>query len=102
MNLYLRLLLVWLRNIPAKKRHHSHGANSRFRVLPHDLDAFGHMNNGRYHQIMDDRANFIEYVRSLDGGDGGIELALSAARHVCLAGVGWGDASAEKAAVWAY
>ena len=53
MNLYLRLLLVWLRNIPAKKRHHSHGANSRFRVLPHDLDAFGHMNNGRYHQIMD-------------------------------------------------
>ena len=24
-----------------------------FRVWPHDLDAFGHMNNGRYLQIMD-------------------------------------------------
>ncbi len=53
MNLYLRLLLVWLRNIPETKRHYSHGAESRFRVLPHDLDAFGHMNNGRYLQIMD-------------------------------------------------
>lgn len=53
MNLYLRLLLVWLRNIAGAKRHHLHGAESRFRVLPHDLDAFGHMNNGRYLQIMD-------------------------------------------------
>lgn len=53
MNLYLRLLLVWLRNIAETKRHYSHGAESRFRVLPHDLDAFGHMNNGRYLQIMD-------------------------------------------------
>lgn len=53
MNLYLRLLLIWLRNIAGTKRHHSHGAESRFRVLPHDLDAFGHMNNGRYLQIMD-------------------------------------------------
>lgn len=53
MNLYLRLLLVWLRNIAGTKRHYSHGAESRFRVLPHDLDAFGHMNNGRYLQIMD-------------------------------------------------
>jgi len=53
MNLYLRLLLVWLRNIAEPKRHHSHSTGSRFRVLPHDLDAFGHMNNGRYLQIMD-------------------------------------------------
>ncbi|MBT8065816.1 MAG: thioesterase family protein [Gammaproteobacteria bacterium] len=53
MNLYLRLLLIWLRNIAGTKRHHSHGAESRFRVLPHDLDALGHMNNGRYLQIMD-------------------------------------------------
>jgi acyl-CoA thioesterase FadM len=53
MNLYLRLLLVWLRNIPGVKRHYSHTSESRFRVLPHDLDAFGHMNNGRYLQIMD-------------------------------------------------
>ena len=27
--------------------------DSTFRVWPHDLDAFGHMNNGRYLQIMD-------------------------------------------------
>jgi acyl-CoA thioesterase FadM len=53
MNLYLRLLLVWLRNFAETKRHYSHGTESRFRVLPHDLDAFGHMNNGRYLQIMD-------------------------------------------------
>lgn len=53
MNLYLRLILVWLRNIGHVKHPLSHGAESRFRVLPNDLDAFGHMNNGRYLQIMD-------------------------------------------------
>ena len=53
MNLYLRLLLVWLRNLTGAKRHYSCATESRFRVLPHDLDAFGHMNNGRYLQIMD-------------------------------------------------
>lgn len=53
MNLYVRLLLVWLRNLAAETRHFSHASQSRFRVLPHDLDAFGHMNNGRYLQIMD-------------------------------------------------
>ena len=53
MNLYLRLLLVWLRNLAGSRRHYSHTTRSWFRVLPHDLDAFGHMNNGRYLQIMD-------------------------------------------------
>lgn len=53
MNLYLRLLLVWLRNFGGHRQHYSHRCDSRFRVLPHDLDAFGHMNNGRYLQIMD-------------------------------------------------
>ncbi len=53
MNLYLRLLLVWMRNLTTAKQHFTHAAQSRFRVLPHDLDAFGHMNNGRYLQIMD-------------------------------------------------
>lgn len=53
MNLYLRLLMVWLRNLAGGRRHYLHAAESRFRVLPHDLDAFGHMNNGRYLQIMD-------------------------------------------------
>ncbi|MEZ5489528.1 MAG: thioesterase family protein [Gammaproteobacteria bacterium] len=52
-NLYLRLLLVLLKNMTVSPRHHSHACESRFRVLPHDLDAFGHMNNGRYLQIMD-------------------------------------------------
>jgi len=53
MNLYLRLLLMMLRNLSADRHHHTHICHSRFRVLPHDLDAFGHMNNGRYLQIMD-------------------------------------------------
>lgn len=53
MNLYLRLLVVMLRNLAREKLHFSHVAESRFWVLPHDLDAFGHMNNGRYLQIMD-------------------------------------------------
>ena len=53
MNLYIRLFMVWVRNIAVAKQHYSHGTESRFRVLPHDLDAFGHMNNGRYLQIMD-------------------------------------------------
>lgn len=53
MNLYLRLLVVMLRNLAREKLHFSHVAESRFRVLPHDLDAFGHMNNGRYLQIID-------------------------------------------------
>ena len=53
MNLYIRLFLVWLRNRRSDQQHFSHEAQSGFRVLPHDMDAFGHMNNGRYLQIMD-------------------------------------------------
>ena len=53
MNLYLRLLLIWLRNLRRDRLHYLHAAESAFRVLPHDLDALGHMNNGRYLQIMD-------------------------------------------------
>lgn len=53
MNLYLRLLMVLLKNLSRDKLHFSAAVESRFRVLPHDLDAFGHMNNGRYLQIMD-------------------------------------------------
>ena len=53
MNLYLRLLMVWLRNLAGDTQHFSHASDSQFRVLPHDLDTFGHMNNGRYLQIMD-------------------------------------------------
>lgn len=53
MNLYLRLLMVWLRSLTHSKQHYSRAIESAFRVMPHDLDAFGHMNNGRYLQIMD-------------------------------------------------
>lgn len=53
MNLYLRLLLIWLRNRGQVRHKLCHRADSRFRVLPNDIDAFGHMNNGRYLQIMD-------------------------------------------------
>lgn len=53
MNLYLRLLIVLLKNLGGQRRHHLEVTESSFRVLPHDLDAFGHMNNGRYLQIMD-------------------------------------------------
>ncbi len=53
MNLYLRLLLaLWSGN---RADHLQHNAlfKKTFRVWPHDLDIFGHMNNGRYLQIMD-------------------------------------------------
>lgn len=53
MNLYLRLLLTWLRSFGQDRLHYEQVAERHFRVLPHDLDAFGHMNNGRYLQIMD-------------------------------------------------
>jgi acyl-CoA thioesterase FadM len=53
MNLYLRLLWALLSSLPRDRLHYSSTAESAFRVLPHDLDAFGHMNNGRYLQIMD-------------------------------------------------
>lgn len=53
MNLYLRLLRVLLRGYLGNTIHYSSTVESQFRVLPHDLDAFGHMNNGRYLQIMD-------------------------------------------------
>lgn len=53
MNLYLRLLWAVLSSLARGRLHYSSMSESEFRVLPHDLDAFGHMNNGRYLQIMD-------------------------------------------------
>lgn len=53
MNLYVRLLLTLLSGFLGDRLHHEQAARTCFRVLPHDLDAFGHMNNGRYLQIMD-------------------------------------------------
>ena len=53
MNLYLRLLLALWTGTRAHRLEHDGLFRKVFRVLPHDLDAFGHMNNGRYLQIMD-------------------------------------------------
>ena len=53
MNLYFRLIRVLLGSLFDQDLHYSTTVRSRFRVWPHDLDAFGHMNNGRYLQIMD-------------------------------------------------
>ena len=53
MNLYVRLLLALWSGIRADRLQHNAVFKKSFRVWPHDLDAFGHMNNGRYLQIMD-------------------------------------------------
>lgn len=53
MNLYFRLLLNLLISRWQTRINTSETTNSRFRVWPQDIDVFGHMNNGRYLQIMD-------------------------------------------------
>lgn len=53
MNLYFRLLLNLLRSRWQPRIHTGETITSRFRVWPQDIDVFGHMNNGRYLQIMD-------------------------------------------------
>ncbi len=53
MNLYLRLLLAFLSAWRAPALHHAETTERSFRVWLHDIDLFGHMNNGRYLQIMD-------------------------------------------------
>lgn len=53
MNLYLRLFFALAGAWFDEKRHHRTASLKTFRVWPHDLDALGHMNNGRYLQIMD-------------------------------------------------
>jgi acyl-CoA thioesterase FadM len=53
MNLYFRLLRAYLYGLLGGGLDHETPAESRFRVWFNDLDALGHMNNGRYLQIMD-------------------------------------------------
>lgn len=53
MNLYLRLLLTFVSAWRAPSLHHGEISECTFRVWLHDIDLFGHMNNGRYLQIMD-------------------------------------------------
>ncbi len=53
MNLWLRLLWVWWRARGCKKIGVLEESRLHLRVLPTDLDIYGHMNNGRYLSIMD-------------------------------------------------
>lgn len=53
MNLYIRLLFTVLRALFEPKLSTRTECTQSFRVWPNDIDAFGHMNNGRYLQIMD-------------------------------------------------
>ena len=53
MNLYVRLLLSFLRAVSVRRIKTSDVAVQSFRVWPTDIDLYRHMNNGRYFQIMD-------------------------------------------------
>lgn len=54
MNLYLRVLIVFIRSFFKPRLTDIMGHSIlHFRVLPNDLDVNGHMNNGRYTTIMD-------------------------------------------------
>jgi len=53
MNLYFRLLIRLLSAMFSRSIQVTEKTQNHFRVLPSDIDLFGHMNNGRYLQIMD-------------------------------------------------
>ena len=53
MNLWIRLLKVWLGSMTRPKLGVLDESVVRLRVWPNDLDVYGHMNNGRYLTIMD-------------------------------------------------
>ena len=53
MNLYLRLIATIIRSLFESRFSTRAGCHQWFRVWPSDIDAFGHMNNGRYQQVMD-------------------------------------------------
>lgn len=53
MNLYFRLLAQLLRSLWQPVITTRDETRQWFRVLPQDIDVFGHMNNGRYLQMMD-------------------------------------------------
>jgi acyl-CoA thioesterase FadM len=54
MNLWLRLLwCILLQPFTSKLQVPSGVSTLNFRVMPHDLDAIGHMNNGRYLTMAD-------------------------------------------------
>lgn len=53
MNLYFRLLITLLRCWRLPRFSVGSTLTRKFHVLPNDLDLNGHMNNGRYHTIID-------------------------------------------------
>jgi len=53
MNLYLRLLLLFIKSTWKPKLSIIDKSVLKFRVLPNDLDINMHMNNGRFNSIMD-------------------------------------------------
>lgn len=53
MNLYLRLLRLWLKTRSGTARARLAPSLLRLRVWPNDIDLFGHVNNGRYLTLMD-------------------------------------------------
>jgi acyl-CoA thioesterase FadM len=52
-NLYLRLLWIWLHARLKPPIRLGDTIEIRLRVLPNDIDVVGHMNNGRYMTIID-------------------------------------------------
>ncbi len=100
MNLYLRLRMVWLRNLAGDPQHFSHAGDSQFRVLPHDLDTFGHMNNGRYRQHYgedsEEYADKMLYYWRYDLVDGNLVAARDKLRIVMREDI---DAN-EADAIW--
>jgi len=52
-NLYLRLLRLWLKVRRGSVEQQLNSSRLPLRVWPNDLDLFGHMNNGRYLTLMD-------------------------------------------------
>ena len=60
MNLYFRLILVWLRACFKPAIRIGDTIDMQLTVLPNDLDLNGHMNNGRYMTIID--LALVEYM----------------------------------------
>jgi acyl-CoA thioesterase FadM len=74
MNLYLRLIITFLHARWRPRLTMSDLIELRFRVWPNDLDANGHMNNGRFMTILDlgivdavVRSGFLKAITSLGG-----------------------------------
>lgn len=53
MNLWFRLLLTCLMSWRRSRIHPTAQCSTPFTVMPSDLDALGHVNNGKYFSIMD-------------------------------------------------